>query len=86
LLDSPIHQAGLGPGMKIVGVNGFAWSANRMRDAISLSSTKGHIELMVVSGDSFQTHRIAYDGGPRYMTLVRKSEGEDVLAEILKPK
>lgn len=85
LLDSPAHQSGLGPGMKIVGVNGHAWSENRMRDAISMSASSGQIELLVVSGDSFETHTIQYDGGPRYMKLVRNDSKRDWLAEILKP-
>lgn len=85
LLDSPAHQAGLGPGMKIVGINGHAWSENRLRDAISMSANSGQIELMVVSGDSFATHTIAYDGGPRFMKLVRNDSKQDLLADILKP-
>ena len=86
LLGSPLHQAQLGPGMKVVGVNGHAWSENRMRDAIAMSATKGDIELMVVSGDSFETHRVEYDGGPRYMTLVENKAGKTLLTEIVKPR
>ena len=71
--------------MKIIGINGHAWSENRMRDAIAQSTTTGIIELMTVSGDSFETLKIDYDGGPRFMTLVRKEAGKDVLAEILQP-
>ncbi len=39
LLDSPAHSAKLGPGMKVTGVNGHAWSVNRMEDAIKASKT-----------------------------------------------
>lgn len=85
LLESPVDKAGLGPGMKILGINGHAWSENRMLDAISMSATTGKIELMVVSGDSFNTHTIHYDGGPRYLTLVRKDGSQDRLGEILQP-
>ena len=86
LIDSPAHKAQLGPDMKIMGVNEHAWSVNRMRDAIALSATKGHIDLMVVSGDSFETHRVEYDGGPRFMTLVKKRGAKDWLEEIVKPR
>ena len=72
--------------MKIVGVNEHAWSGNRMRDAIALSATTGNLDLMVVSGDSFETHRINYDGGPRFMTLVRQDATKDWLAEIVNPR
>ena len=86
LLDSPAYRAGLGPGMKIAGVNGSKFSANRMRDAIASSVSTGKMELMLVSGDSFENRTIEYDGGPRFMTLVRKNGSQDVLADILKPK
>jgi predicted metalloprotease with PDZ domain len=86
LLDQPLHAAHLGPGMKVVGVNSHAWSENRMRDAIAMSATRGQIELLVVSGDSFQTHRVEYAGGPRYMTLVKKPAAKDWLTEIVKPR
>ena len=56
-----------------------------MDDAIAMSATTGEIKLMVVSGDSFEDFVVKYDGGPRYMTIVPKKGGEDLLAEILKP-
>ena len=84
LLGSAADTAGLGPGMEIVGVNGNKWSKNRMHDAIAMSATTGEVNLMVVSGDSFQDFVVKYDGGPRYMTIVPKKNGKDLLAEILK--
>ena len=86
LLESPLHTANLGPGMKIMGVNGHKFSANRMRDAIALSATTGEIKVMVASGDSFQDHIVKYDGGPRFMVLRRNDSQPDALAEILKPR
>ncbi len=86
LLGSPAHAAGLGPGMKIMGVGEHKYSKNRMLDAIAKSGTTGEIKLMLVSGDSFEHRTIKYDGGPRYMTLVRQSGQDDILAEIVKPR
>ena len=86
LFGSPAHQAGLGPGMKIAGVNGHTWSSNRLLDAISKSATTGGMKLMVVNGDSFRTHDVEYDGGPRHMVLVRDEDANDVLADILKAR
>ncbi len=85
LLGSAADAAGLGPGMEIAGVNGNKWSKNRMVDAVAMSATTGEIKLMVVSGDSFKDFVVKYDGGPRYLTVVRKKNGNDLLAEILKP-
>ena len=86
LLGSAADKAGLGPGMRMMGVNGFAWSENRFHDAIVMSPTRGDVELLVENGDSFKTHRVEYSGGPRYMVLVRKPETNDLLAEILQPR
>ncbi len=86
LLGSAADKAGLGPGMRMMGVNGFAWSENRFHDAIVMSPTRGDVELLVKNGDSFKTHRVEYSGGPRYMVLVRKPETNDLLAEILQPR
>jgi predicted metalloprotease with PDZ domain len=86
LLGSAADQAALGPGMKIIGVNDHAWSVQRMQDAIAMSATRGQIDLMVVNGDSFHTHVVKYDGGPRYMVLKRQAGMPDLLSEILKPR
>ena len=58
---------------------------SRMADAIAMSATTGEVKLMVVSGDSFKDYVLKYDGGPRFMTIVRKKNAVDLLAEILKP-
>lgn len=85
LLESPAHLAKLGPGMKVVGVNGSAFSENRLRDALKLSASKGHLEMMVVNGDTLETHEVKYDGGVKYLTLVEKKEAKNWLKEIVKP-
>ena len=86
LLGTPADKAGLGPGMKIIAVNGHKFSQNRMQDAISMSANTGTIVLMVESGDSFVNKTIDYAGGPRFMQLVRNEKHTDVLAEIVKPR
>ncbi len=86
LLGSAADRAGMGPGMKIVGVNDHAWSVHRLQDAIAMSGTNGQIELMVVNGDSFRTHVVKYDGGPRYLVLKPQAGMPDLLGQILKPR
>jgi len=86
LLDSPADQAGLGPDMRIVGVGEYTWSRERLIDAIAESARTGAIEVMLVSGDKYITKTIEYDGGPRFMTLVKSDEGNTILADILKPR
>ncbi len=41
---------------------------------------------MVLDKDLFATYVIDYDGGPRYLTLVRDPAKPDLLAEIYAPR
>lgn len=85
ILGSPADKAGLAPRMRIMGIQGHTWSRQRFADLMSGSAAAGSIELMTVSGDRILTSTITYDGGPRYMTLVRDESRPDILAEIMKP-
>ncbi len=80
-------KAGIGPGMKIVAVNGHRFSAEVLRDAIrAAKNTTGPIELLVENGDYYKTYKIDYHGGEKYPHLVRDASKPDVLSEILKAK
>lgn len=85
ILDSPADRTGLGPGMKLMGVDGYTWSTGRLTDAIEETVRTGGIDLLVESGDRYETLRIDYDGGPRHLVLVRDEEKPDRLAEIGAP-
>jgi predicted metalloprotease with PDZ domain len=82
---SPAYLAGLGPRMKIVAVNGRRFSPPVLLDA--LKAAKGNtqpIDLLVENADFFKTYSISYHDGPKYPHL-EKTDGPDVLDEILKP-
>lgn len=83
---SPGDAAGLAPGMQAVGVNGRKFTPQRMRDAIADSVAKRKVDLLMLEGDEFHDLSIAYDGGPRYLRLLRNADKPDTLAEIIKPK
>jgi predicted metalloprotease with PDZ domain len=82
----PAARAGIGPGMKILAVNGRKWSAQRCRDAIGGATTGRPVELLTESGDYLSTFKIAYRGGERYPKLVRDPSKPDYLTELLRPK
>lgn len=84
LLGTPADEAGLAPGTKIIGIDGYTWSRQRFVDAIEASAVDGSIKLLTVSGDRLVDTSIIYEGGPRYMTLVRDNEAVDVLGDIVK--
>ncbi len=78
--------AQLAEGDEIVGVNNKKFSRNRLRDAIAESPVDRRIVLLLLKGDLFKTVDLPYDGGPKYIDLIRKESEPDLLKDILKPK
>ena len=87
LIGSPAYNAGLGPEMKIVAVNGRRMSEDLLRAAIRDSKTSSvPIEMIVENAGFFKVVKIDYDGGEKYPHLVRTGTGASaVLDNILKP-
>jgi predicted metalloprotease with PDZ domain len=86
LYDGPAFQAGIRPGMRIVGVNGRVFSAEWLADAVAASKDKPQvIELLAIADDYYKICSIEYQGGPRYPHLVRDTSKPDYLGEMLKP-
>jgi predicted metalloprotease with PDZ domain len=80
-------KAGLGPGMKVIAVNGRKFSVEVLREAIK--SAKGGstpIELLVENDDYFKTYKLDYHEGAKYPHLVRDESKPDLLSEILKAR
>jgi predicted metalloprotease with PDZ domain len=84
--DSPAWQAGLGPGMKLLGVNGRHYSATVLHDAIrEAKSGSKPIQLLVQNGSFQNIYSVNYHGGEKYPDLERIPNTPDVLREIIKP-
>ena len=80
-------KAGIGPGMKVVAVNGRRFSPEILRDAIkSAKNSNGPIELLVENTDYYKAYKIDYHGGESYPHLVRDESKPDLLSDILKAK
>jgi predicted metalloprotease with PDZ domain len=85
IYGSPAYAAGIGPGMKLVAINGRAWSKDVLLDALRASKdSKEPIDLLIENAKFFKTYSIAYHDGMRSPHLER-AEGADVLGEILTP-
>ena len=85
IYGSPAYAAGIGPGMKLVAINGRAWSRDVLLDALRTSKdSQQPIDLLVENAKFFKTYSIAYHDGIRNPHLER-IEGPDVLGEILTP-
>ena len=80
-------KAGIGPGMKVVAVNGRRFSPEIFRDAVkSAKGGSAPIELLVENADYYKTYKLDYHGGEMYPHLVRDASKPDLLTEILKAK
>ena len=79
--------AGIGPGMKLIAVNGRKFSAEVLRDAIKAAkNSTAPIELLIENNDYFKTYKLDYHGGEKYPHLVRDESKPDLLSDILKAK
>jgi predicted metalloprotease with PDZ domain len=83
---SPAYSAGLGPGMKIIAVNGRKMSDEVFHTALKDAKKNSQaIELIVENDNSYRVLRLDYHGGEKYPQLVRDNAHPDLLDEILKP-
>jgi predicted metalloprotease with PDZ domain len=80
-MGGPAANAGIGPGMKIIAVNGRRFTREVLDKAIH---DKGPLELLVQNNDDFSTHTVDYHGGQRYPHLEQVDGKTDTLADVLK--
>jgi predicted metalloprotease with PDZ domain len=86
LPGSAAARAGIGPGVKLVAVNGRKWSKQVLRDAIRATrKATTPLELITLDGEFYSTHRLDWRGGERFPWLVRDTAAPDRLGEILRP-
>jgi predicted metalloprotease with PDZ domain len=80
----PAAEAGIGPGMKLVAVNGRRFSPEILRDAVKATkNSNAAMELLIENTDYYKTYKIDYHGGEKYPHLVRDDSKPDLLTEIL---
>ena len=80
-------KAGIGPGMKVLGVNDRRFNIERMREALA-ATAKGEakLRLLTENQEHFRTFTLAYTDGDRYPHLQRNDSKTDMLAEIFRPR
>jgi predicted metalloprotease with PDZ domain len=86
LWNSPAFKAGLGPGMKLVAVNGRAFDADKyvLQDAITAAKgSKTPIKLLVREQDTFLSFDVDYHGGLKYPVLTPISDKPRYLDAII---
>jgi predicted metalloprotease with PDZ domain len=84
---SPAYAAGLGPGMKLIAVNGRKWSKDVVRAALRGAVRNQHpLALLAENGEYYNIYEVNYHEGERYPHLVREEAQPNILDEIIKPQ
>jgi predicted metalloprotease with PDZ domain len=85
--DSVAYQAGIGPDMKLIAVNGRKWSREVLHDAIRTAQKDAQpIELIIENRQFIKTYSLAYHGGDKYPHLERVAGQSDVITPIVTAK
>jgi predicted metalloprotease with PDZ domain len=85
--ESPAYKAKLTEGARILAVNGIAYDADVLKDAIRAAhGSNAPIQLIAKIGDRYLVADLNYHGGLRYPHLERDSAQPARLDDILKPK
>jgi predicted metalloprotease with PDZ domain len=83
----PGANVGIGPGMRVVALNGRRFSLDVWHDALRAGkNTSAPLELLIENTDYYKTYQIDYHGGDKYPHLVREESAKDVLSSIVKPR
>jgi predicted metalloprotease with PDZ domain len=86
LHEGVADHAGIGPGMKLVAVNGREFDPQVLRAAVKeAKGTSAPIELIVANTGFYKIIKLEYHGGEQYPALERVEGTPDYLDEILKP-
>ena len=87
---TPAFKAGIGPGMKLLAVNGRAWKKEWVDAALreAKGGAKGDqapIELLIENTDYYKTYSVDYHDGLRYPHLERDPAHPDLLGMNIAP-
>ena len=82
--EGPAFKAGLADGVKLIAVNGLAYEADRLKDAVTAAKGgKEPLELLVKAGERYRTVAIDYHDGLRYPRFERIAGTPARLDDIL---
>ena len=77
-------RSGIGPGMRVVAVNGRRFTTQVLRDALASGmNTKEPLQLLVENTDYFHSFNLDYHDGEKYPHLIRDEKKPDLLTDIV---
>jgi predicted metalloprotease with PDZ domain len=84
-MDAP--RAGIGPGMKLVAVNGRRYTPQVFREALLAGKNSSQpLQLLIENTDYFRTFSLDYHGGEKYPHLTRDASKPDALSDIIRAR
>jgi len=86
LADTPADTAMLSYGMTVLGVDGWAFTPELLKERLKHTQQTGRIDLVVRFDDRIEARAILYDGGVRYPRMVQREGAFDVLGAIIEAK
>ena len=80
-------KAGVGPGMKILAVNGKAYTPEVLRDSVRATTDpkQRRIDLLIDNEGHVATYQLTYGEGEKYPALERDQSKPDTLSKIIAP-
>jgi predicted metalloprotease with PDZ domain len=80
-------KAGVGPGMKVLAVNGKAYSPDVLRDSVRATTNpkQRRIDLLIDNEGHVATYELTYGEGEKYPVLERDGSKPDALSQIIAP-
>lgn len=86
LWGGPAFKAGVTVGGKLIAVNGIAYDADLLKEAITNAKSGPPVTLIVKDGDHYRVVSLDYRGGLRYPRLERLEGKPDLLSAIYAAK
>ncbi len=80
-------KAGIGPGMRVLAVNGKAYSAGVLRDFVraTIDPKRRRIDLLIDNDGQVSSYQLTYGEGEKYPVLERDGSKTDTLSKIIAP-
>jgi predicted metalloprotease with PDZ domain len=83
----PAAKADIGPGMKVVAVNGRRFTGEVLRVALKAGKNSSEpLQLLIENTEYYKTYKLDYHGGEKYPHLVRDESKPDMLSDVIKAR
>lgn len=86
LAGTPADEAGVSYGMTVLGVDGWAFTPEVLKERLARTPELGRIDFVVRFDDRVEGRTIMYDGGVKYPRMALREGAFDVLGAIVEAR